>query len=232
MPVRQRSNGLYRSDVGDAEFRERVEEGLVAELGSRSVTAAVSLFFLLPFLPEVLGGAEKRSPSIMTALLLLWCVVSVRLVAILVVRLVPKERLPTRVRKAILLASSTLVAVGLAVLNLTAVPHLDDTHIALLAVCHAGIGSVALVSMAGSLGGYHAYLALNLGSFLFAVALDDSSPVNRLLFGLVLLFIGSFVVLSIRVHKGLSRSLLLSIQLGEAALRDTLTGLRLSLIHI
>ena len=216
----------HRSGGGGEELRERVEAGLVAELGSRSVTAGVALFCLLPFLPEVLGGVEKGFPPLRTALVVLWTVVSVRLAAVLVLRLLPRKRVGTMVRKVILLAGSTLVAVGFAVLNVIAIPRLDDTHTALLAVCHAGIGSVALVSMASSLGGFLSYVALNLGSFLFAVALNDSSPVRRLLLALVLLFIASLVAVSVRVNQGLRRSILLAMRLEEAALRDTLTGLR------
>ncbi len=218
--------GAFRSSPEGEALRDRVEAGLVAELGSRSLTAGVALLCLLPFFPEVLGGAEKQSPPLRGALWLLWSVVSLRLLATIALRLAPRTSLRTGTRKSILIAGSTLVASGFAVLNLAAIPRLDDTHRLLLAVCHTGISSAAVITMAGSLGGFVIYLVLNLGSFFLAVAVDDSSPIRSLLLGLVVLFFASLLTLSIRVNREARRNLLLSIQLGEAALRDSLTGLR------
>ncbi len=198
----------------------------MAELGSRSLTAGVALLCLLPFLPEVLGGAGARSSPLRLALWLLWSVVSLRLLGTFALRLAPRGSLRTGTRKAILVAGSTLLATGFAVLNLTAIPRLDDTHRLLLAVCHTGISSAAVITLAGSLGGFVVYLVLNLGSFFLAVALDDSSPIRPLLLALVALFFLSLLALSVRVNREARRNLLLSIQLGEAALRDSLTGLR------
>ena len=185
----------------------------------------VALLPLLPLLPEVLGEASARLP-VPSLLRLLLVVVVVRLALLIVLRIRPGAFPGVAARRLLLTAGSTAVAAAFAALNLAVVPQLDDAHAALLAMCHAGVCSVALVSMAGSLGGFLVYVALNLGTFLLAVSLDGSTPVRQLLAWLVVLFIVCLSVFSVGVHRGLVRSLRLAEQLGEAALRDSLTGLR------
>lgn len=196
------------------------------ELYSRSLAAVVALLLVLPLIQRVLAPAWGVGPAVAAAFYLLVAVVVLRLVLMLVVRRHPISLPAARHRLWVFCAGSSLVAGALATIHVTTVSYLDETRMALLAVCVAGINSVGMVSMAGSLTCYLLYAVPSLGSFAVAVALRDGNGVGHLLVLMVLIFLGGLVTVALHVHLGLRRALLLQLKLQDLALRDDLTGLR------
>jgi len=222
----QRWSSPFRLDAEDEAHRERLQELLVDELYSRSLAAVVALLLVLPLIQRVLAPAWGVGPAVAAAFYLLVATVVLRLLLLLVVRRHPGLLPEARHRLRLFCAGSSLVAVAFATIHLTTVPYLDETRMALLAVCAAGINSVGMVSMSGSLTCYLLYAVPTLGSFAVAVALRDGNGVGHLLVLMVLIFLGGLVTVAAHVHLSLRRTLLLQLKLQDLALRDDLTGLR------
>jgi diguanylate cyclase (GGDEF)-like protein len=224
-PTGRRSNP-FRLEQEDEVHRERLQELLVDELYSRSLAAVTALLLVLPLIQRVLAPAWGVGPAVAGAFYLLVATVVLRLTLMLVVRWYPTFLPQARHRRWLFCAGASLVAAALATIHLTTVPYLDETRMALLAVCVAGINAVGMVSMAGSLTCYFLYAVPSLGSFAVAVALRDGNGVGHLLVLMLVIFLGGLVTVASNVHLGLRRTLLLQLKLQDLALRDDLTGLR------
>ncbi len=224
-PERAWSNP-FRLAPEDEVFGDRLRELLVDELYARSLAATTALLFILPVIQRVLAPAWGVGPAVAAAFYVLVATVVLRLLLLLVVRRHPTLLPEARHRLGVFVAGAVLVAAAFATIHATTVPFLDGTRMAMLAVCAAGINSVGMVSMAGSLGCYLLYAIPTLGSFAVAVMLRDGNGVEHLLVVLVLIYLGGLVTVAGHVHLGLRRTLLLQLRLQDLALRDDLTGLR------
>ena len=216
----------FRLAPEDEVYGERLRELLVDELYSRSLAATTALLLVLPVIQRVLAPAWGVGPAVAAAFYVLVATVVLRLLFMLVVRRHPTLLPEARQRLWVFVAGASLVAATLATIHVATVPYLDETRMAMLAVCAVGINSVGMVSMAGSLGCYLLYVIPTLGSFAVAVALRDGDGVEHLLVVLVLIYLGGLATVAGHVHLGLRRTLLLQLRLQDLALRDDLTGLR------
>ena len=216
----------FRLVPEDEAYREPLEKGLLDELYSRSLTAVVALLVALPFLRPVLGSAWDESAALRGAVAVLGIAVLFRLVLLVAGGWLERLWPGPAGRRGLFVVGSTLVAGGFAVINVTAVPRLDDGHVALLAICEAGFNSVAVVSMAGSPAAFLSYLVLSLASLAAAVLARGPAPFDQTLAGLIALYVLALAALSVHLHLALRRGILLGLRLGDLASRDGLTGLQ------
>ncbi len=206
--------------------RPELQEALVRELFQRSRSALVLLTLVLPLLWQVLGEGATQDPRVPWLFGLLLLNIVGRLGVVFWLDRLPEVlRGPTSLHL-LFLAGSTMAGACFGALNAVALPHMDPLRVCLLAVCHTGINSFAMVSMAGSITAYLLYMVPNLAAFAWALARYPMPEAGPLLLGLILFYLFSLVVLSLRVHRGLVESILAHLKLSDLALKDGLTGLR------
>ncbi len=210
----------------DEPRRPELREALVKELFQRSRSALVLLALVLPMLWQVLGDGPAGNPWVAWLFALLVVNIAGRLALVFLL-----DRLPAALREPsalhlLFLAGSTMAGICFGVLNAVALPQMDPLHVCLLAVCHTGINSFAMVSMAGSTTAYLLYMVPNLAAFAWALAFHPMPEAGPLLMGLILFYLFALLVLSLRVHRGLVESILAHLKLSDLALKDGLTGLR------
>lgn len=216
--LRTKHAGEHQDELEAARLRE-----LCLRLRRTSVFLAPALFMLY----LVVAEAFARSLLVRAAVVVALVAVLLR-VALLHRFLASAATTPRDTRRRLLVAglATTGVGVALAAVNWTVAPLVDPTRLTLVALICAGTTSVTLASVAApSLRAYLGYMVPILGS-LAVVAPRFGGETGNLLLALVLIYAGTLVTLAVDMHRGFRHRILLSLELRDAALRDSLTGLR------
>jgi diguanylate cyclase (GGDEF)-like protein len=214
--------GPFRLKPEHAAHEGALGEALVDDLYARTKPAVVALLLVLVVLRRLLDPiyAEHRHVR--------WAFAAV--VALSLLRLAScwffgKSRGPLSPRFQVFAGGSLLMGLAFAALNVAAYPLLTPVRISLLAACHTGIMSSALMSMGSSPLAYALFLLPNLGSIAFMIARDGRPWESWILLLLIAIYGPAVLIMGLLQYASRRNTILLSLQLEESAVRDGLTGL-------
>ncbi len=205
-----------------AQFAPELLRAEVEDLYKRAWAALGGLLLVLLVMRSVLRDAIPQHPILGWIFWGMVAVITLRTLVLLLFRRIkdPKTRLWA------FLAGSTLIALGLGLMNIISYPLLGVTDVALMAIMSAGICSGALLSMGSSFLTYTLYVVPNLGSLILVVAMGPQTRWTHHLLILGSTYLAALVVLALQLALAHRREAILRLELAEMALRDNLTQLR------
>lgn len=207
-------------------LREAVEESLVEELYARSRASFFGLALVLVILRLLLDDAFQRSRATSHAFGFLVAVFLVRIAGVSYARRKIGWFSSARHRHVAFAVGSTITALGLCAINVTAFPHLDAVQVATLAVCHTGITAIALLSIGTSPLVYHLYMLPILGPMVALSAIGPNGAGLRLLPVMIVLFMTVLSMMALNEYRTRRDNILLRLRIADMALVDALTQLR------
>ncbi|HET8714263.1 MAG TPA: GGDEF domain-containing protein [Holophagaceae bacterium] len=218
--------GPVRLRPEDAPYEEALRAALVQEVYDRSALTLAALVPVLWIFKEILDRAWREAPSLRWAFVFIALVMGVRALFLSALK---RGAIPWTTRRlgGMFFISAVLQALGFALMNILAWPHLDAGQIGLLIITHTGINAVAMTSMSASAWSYLAYAGIDILSLLGMAALRGGiQDYNHLLVLMLVIYLGAVVAMSLQNHRLLVDRMLTGLQLKALSLQDSLTGLR------
>ncbi len=201
-------------------------ERLTEELYVRSKAAVLALAVVLAMVYVILGPLMHRLPALPWIFLGLGLVSLLRLILTFRLKQLRDRGLSMGQLRVVFLGGAGLTSLGLAALNVVALPNMTLAQVGLLAICQTGIMSGAAITMAPNFGTYLVYLLPNLGSLAIMSALYPQPDFGAMFVLLICVYIVSLVVVGHHAHVSFRESILLTLKLRDSAYHDNLTGLR------
>lgn len=210
----------------DRIYQRELQQGLLAELFRHTKVALVFLMLVLAVTWKLIGSLAENHPLIPWIFIGTSGIVLLRLFSIQLMEHWPRRLPEPSDRHLVFIVGSTLVGFGFGAINWIMVPVLDPIQLALFGLILCGVHSVAIQTMAGSPLAFALYMLPNLGTFTAMSFLRPPIEHHSLFLMLLIIYILALLVMSLRFHQSLRRSILQGLKLGDLALRDSLTGLR------
>ena len=206
----------FRLAPEDRPLEANLRGALADHLYRRAIATALLFLPTLYLLYLALEDACRRRPSLGWAFRALLLLMLPRLFLVANIGRI-KARFPDpRVRVRIYAVSVSLVALGLATLNVLAAPVVDAEQMELMIFVVAAANSVAIVSIGPSVGSFLLYMVPTMGSLILLLQLGPTTDNRQILLLLVIVHVLALGTMVVSVHLSLRKSILLGLRVGEA----------------
>jgi diguanylate cyclase (GGDEF)-like protein len=218
---------LFPPDPRERFHEEDLRRNVVDDLYRRSAT---SVWFLIPSLflfRAILRPGYEASWSVKAAFGSILIVALVRWAVILHHGRHPALD-PRTVRSRYLRfhVLTTLMGWCMAATVFLADPHLAFAQLAMVSVYLTGVHSVALGSMAASPATFAQYVNPPQLALLYCLLSRPRTSESNIMLALIAFYVPVLSMMCYYAHAGVRRTMLLGFELGDLALKDSLTGLR------